>query len=384
MRRAATYRELPLQHHARPTTTPGRAPPTGSDVLTIHAPQPHRNDMSRKTSQLQIRISPDQKATLKRLAAEAGVNVSQYVLRTVLPSTEAEMARHAEALGPRSGRGRAFADLRKYLSDLPLERFTEAAQAFSSDDWPTVIRHHVAAAVEECAARHAARAPRWTRELAPLDRPHFSWEARSLRPHLMRITPVFLKRRDVFRDADGIEGGPTVPEFAPRDPSLPTTALERLADQLSRTGASAELCVVGDRVVPLLFQRRPDTRNVTALFADQDVLTSSVAEIGAREGLPDGWVDVAARGAVGAPGDIAWLEFASLRVFRPTPSYLFAMLCASARRTDVADVQDGLRATGRLMGVHTVPEALEVAHRYFTPRQLPNGLEALLWEVVGS
>ena len=46
--------------------------------------------MQTKTSQLQIRVSPEEKSALKRLAASAGQSVSSYVLSRVLPSAELE------------------------------------------------------------------------------------------------------------------------------------------------------------------------------------------------------------------------------------------------------------------------------------------------------
>ena len=54
--------------------------------------------MGTKTSQLQIRVTPEQKEALKRLAADAGISVSKYVLACALPSGQLEFARHIQAL----------------------------------------------------------------------------------------------------------------------------------------------------------------------------------------------------------------------------------------------------------------------------------------------
>ena len=47
--------------------------------------------VSTKTSQLQIRISPSQKEMLKRMADQAGLSLSAYVLSRALPSVRREL-----------------------------------------------------------------------------------------------------------------------------------------------------------------------------------------------------------------------------------------------------------------------------------------------------
>lgn len=160
--------------------------------------------MGPKTSQLQIRVSPDQKAALKRLAADAGVSVSAYVLSVVLPPTQAEFQQHVNALTSPSDRRRVLADLVAFLSGLSPAEFPVSVHEVDLKGIPLLAQNLLASCVEQEATRKAVPAPDWTRNVPPMDRPYFEWDLRSLRPHLMRISPPAFKRRSLYLGAPGL------------------------------------------------------------------------------------------------------------------------------------------------------------------------------------
>lgn len=59
--------------------------------------------MSTKSQQLQIRVTPGQKAQLKRLARGAGQDVSGYVLARALPEARLRFGEIIRALRDREG-----------------------------------------------------------------------------------------------------------------------------------------------------------------------------------------------------------------------------------------------------------------------------------------
>ena len=159
--------------------------------------------MGTKSSQLQIRVSLEQKVALKRLAADAGLSVSAYVLSTLLPSQRLEFNRRAVMLAGADDHAKAWSDLQLWLSRLTSEEFLEAVASADLEGLPPLAQNLVAAAVEQEAHRKGVGSPAWTGRVDPLERPHFAWSLRSLRPHLMRVTPLVFKRRNVFLAASG-------------------------------------------------------------------------------------------------------------------------------------------------------------------------------------
>lgn len=162
--------------------------------------------MSAKTSQLQIRVSPSQKELLKRMADQAGLSLSAYVLARALPSVRRELEAKIEALHDHDLTPSALRELTAYLRDLPDETYRDAVDAPLPPDLSPVARNLVTAVVEREAARRGVSPPPWAPSVEPLAEPWFARDLPALRPHLLRVSPTAFKRRRLFI-ADATESG---------------------------------------------------------------------------------------------------------------------------------------------------------------------------------
>lgn len=157
--------------------------------------------MNTKTSQLQIRVSPRQKATLKRLAAAAGQDMSSYVLARALSPARLRFEEILGALEDEGGRRFALAELNDLLSGLaPVELRDAVADADLARLSP-FVQNYVAAMVEQAACEKDVEPPAWVGATPPLEHPYFAAPLPSLRLHLLKVSPVAFKRRNLFVDA---------------------------------------------------------------------------------------------------------------------------------------------------------------------------------------
>jgi hypothetical protein len=157
--------------------------------------------MGARTSQLQIRVTPAEKAALKRLADASGDSVSGYVLSRVLPSAELELGSLLDALTQTGTNHRVtLAEFQRTLDRLGPVDLTTAVPPPAPGTLSPVLLNCVAAMVESTARRMGSGPPPWVRDVPPLPRPHFGWVLRSLRPHQLRVAPVAFKRRNIFFD----------------------------------------------------------------------------------------------------------------------------------------------------------------------------------------
>jgi uncharacterized protein (DUF1778 family) len=160
--------------------------------------------MATKSRQLQIRVTPDEKSAIRRLASAAGLDVSSYVLARALPAAQGRFDGLLRALAKPHDRSYVLAELNDFLSALS---GPELAEAVGLVEWvvlealPDYERNYVAAMVELACARRERPPPAWTREVRPLAQPRFGTELRSVRPYLLRASPVPFKRRNIFIDA---------------------------------------------------------------------------------------------------------------------------------------------------------------------------------------
>lgn len=158
--------------------------------------------MGTRTHFLQIRISGEEKAEIKRLADAAGQDVSTYVRARALPPQQRrfhELLRllSAEADEPAF----ALAELNDFLCGLSPKQLGVAVGQADLCGLRPVLENYVAAMVEQAAAQKCIGPPPWTSSVAPLERPHFAVAYAGLRLHLLRAAPVAFKRRNLFVDS---------------------------------------------------------------------------------------------------------------------------------------------------------------------------------------
>lgn len=159
--------------------------------------------MARKTDQIQIRVTPEQKDDLKRRAREAGQDLSTYVLSRSLPPAQRRFEEAVAGIVDEAAARFALADLSDFLSGLgPMELSHAVARRPASVDALTpTLRAYVAAMVDVTARSLDTDPPAWTAAIQGPDLPHFATDLRSLRPHLLKASPVPFKRRNLFVDS---------------------------------------------------------------------------------------------------------------------------------------------------------------------------------------
>jgi len=157
--------------------------------------------MPAKTQQLQIRVTPQQKAALKRQARAAGCDMSSYVLSRLMPEGADRFAGILRALRSADDHRFALAELNDFLTAISPGEFGEAVAVAAVGGLPPYLQNYVAAMVEQAAAAKAVAPPDWVRDVQPLAAPHFVTPLKSLRLHLLRSAPVPFKRRNIFIDS---------------------------------------------------------------------------------------------------------------------------------------------------------------------------------------
>ncbi|MEO5818350.1 MAG: hypothetical protein ABIT20_23975 [Gemmatimonadaceae bacterium] len=157
--------------------------------------------MTTKSQQLQIRVTPRQKAALKRSAAAAGLDVSTWVLARVLPRESDRFRDLIRSLETDAQRRFVLAEMNDFLHACASVEFSAAVDGVSLGNLAPMLQNYVAAMVELAASQKMLAPPSWVRDITPLDEPHFSTSLRSVRPYLLRVSPVPFKRRNIFIDA---------------------------------------------------------------------------------------------------------------------------------------------------------------------------------------
>lgn len=157
--------------------------------------------MATKSKQLQIRVTPEQKLRLKRLAAGAGQDVSNYVLDRVLPPARKRFDELVTLLAEEDDHRYALASLNDLLADVGPTELREAVVHGDLGCLSPFLGNYVAAMVEQACDMKGIDPPAWTARVLPLEAPYFAAPGPGLRLHLLKASPVAFKRRNLFVDA---------------------------------------------------------------------------------------------------------------------------------------------------------------------------------------
>jgi len=154
-----------------------------------------------KSSQLQIRVSNQQKTAIQRAARRAGKDMSSYILAKVLPPLQERFdvltSRLANAPDPEF----YLAELNDFLSNVSAEQFVMATTNPPPAILSPFLANYVAAMVEYAAGRLEISPPSWTRRIPPLDKPVFGTDLKSLQLYLLTHSPAPFRKRNIFVDA---------------------------------------------------------------------------------------------------------------------------------------------------------------------------------------
>jgi hypothetical protein len=156
---------------------------------------------SPKTSQLQIRVSADEKLAIQRAAARAGMDLSAYVLGQVLSVPAAEFRDGVAACMGATHPGFALAEINSLLSSLTAGELRAAVASPLPAGLSPFVANYLAAMVEYACAKRGIATPGWTRSIEPLADPVFGSELQSLRLYLLTRSPPPFRVRNIFIDA---------------------------------------------------------------------------------------------------------------------------------------------------------------------------------------
>jgi hypothetical protein len=160
-------------------------------------------------------------------------------------------------------------------------------------------------------------------------------------------------------------------------------ALAELASMLEASGVEGRIYVVGGAAMLLAYGSTRSTRDIDAVFEPTQPVRTAIAEVADRLGLPDDWLNDAAKGFVPGtdPDAVPILRRPGLEVGAASARFLLGMKLLAARAE--RDTDDIL-TLARLLGLRTAPEVLSVVASLYPDRLLTPRTRFLVEELFGG
>ncbi len=139
--------------------------------------------------------------------------------------------------------------------------------------------------------------------------------------------------------------------------------LRSLNDELCSMSLKGEVCLYGGAVMYLVYDARPSTKDVDAVFKPTQAILDAVKRISLANDLNEDWLNDAVKGYVVQHPKHILMDLPCLKVFVPEPDYLLAMKALSARvdATDRIDVGVLIKK----LGLESAEEVFVILEKYY-------------------
>jgi hypothetical protein len=115
--------------------------------------------------------------------------------------------------------------------------------------------------------------------------------------------------------------------------------LELLNNKLADMDVKGEICLYGGAVMCLVFNARPATKDVDAIFEPANKIREAAKQIADENHLHNDWLNDGVKGFVVSHNKKILFDWSNLKVYYAEPDYLLAMKSMSAR-IDTMDRKD--------------------------------------------
>lgn len=172
----------------------------------------------------------------------------------------------------------------------------------------------------------------------------------------------------------------------------------RRLDELARKEAKiVEIALYGGAALAIAFDMRVSTRDVDAVIRSAPGFArAAAARIAAEEGWPADWLNDGVKGFVSANEEMSVMaQFGAeggsgLRIFMPSPHYLFAMKCMAMRPEGIDgshDISD-IEALAHAAGIPDAAAALDLVESFYPRKMIPPkvrfGIEEIMERVAAT
>lgn len=171
--------------------------------------------------------------------------------------------------------------------------------------------------------------------------------------------------------------------------------LRKIDAKAKEGGVVIDLSIYGGAALALVFDLRLATRDVDAVVhGAPDFLRRAAAEVAADEGWPADWLNDGVKGFTSSHEKMRLMEnfeaspTGGLRVYTPTPEYLFALKCMAMRPDgldgshDISDIE----ALADIAGIRDSAAALSLVEEFYPSSRIPPkvrfGVEEIMERVI--
>lgn len=141
-----------------------------------------------------------------------------------------------------------------------------------------------------------------------------------------------------------------------------------LNDELRQMEIKGEVSLFGGAVMCLVYNARPATKDVDAIFRPTSEIRQAAKVVAARHNLNDNWLNDAVKGYWVEHKERILIAHSNLSIFVPEPDYLLAMKAIAARGESYDS--DDVRLLIEALNLTSAGDVFEIVEKYYPRNQI--------------
>lgn len=159
-----------------------------------------------------------------------------------------------------------------------------------------------------------------------------------------------------------------------------TNYLKQLNERLESIAIKGEICLYGGAVMCLVYDARPSTKDVDAIFEPAHKLREAIAEVADANNLNEDWLNDSIKGFVVKHNQRILFNWSHLKIYIPEPDYLLAMKTL-ASRVDTRDKED-IQFLLNQIEITTAEEVFKILEKYYPKEQIKPATQFFIEELL--
>jgi len=155
--------------------------------------------------------------------------------------------------------------------------------------------------------------------------------------------------------------------------------LHALNEKLRHRNVKGEICLYGGAVMCLVYDARPSTKDVDAIFQPAYIIREAAREIANEYELSDDWLNDGVKGFLVDHPQKVFFNLSHLVVLVADPEYMLAMKSLSARidGTDSKDIEFLINE----LKITTIDDVFKIIDKYYPRRVIRPATQFFLEEL---
>ncbi len=155
--------------------------------------------------------------------------------------------------------------------------------------------------------------------------------------------------------------------------------LTELNDELLHMNIKGEVSLFGGAVMCLVYDARPATKDVDAIFKPVTEIREAIKMIGVRHGLEENWFNDSVKGYWAEHKENVLFALSNLTVFVPEPDYLLAMKSIAAR--DTTYDREDVKLLIEHLEITRPEEVFSIIEKYYSRNQIKPATQYFIEEI---